>query len=371
MKKQIVFALLGSLPFAALAEAVMYGQIRNSVSTAQTKIKGTSGTEKSAVTTKINDHASRIGFKGSEKLGDSLKVIWQVEQGIGMLRQNGGSWASRDSFVGLEGGFGKLRAGRISNPLNGMDRHDVWLAHYAALGLKVNTRTAKRKISVRYDTPEFAGFDAAVQYTPRDNANPADAGIHASPTRAELDAGLNYKNGGFYAQVGYNMKKNSYTVGGKRKDAHSGRVAAGYEAGKAYLGGSVQHTRGYETGNEYLALFTGDVGSYNGVSLSGDPGKREGVKVTDAAVTATYAAGNWQPQISYAHGWAAKGMESGNVLVDKFDQIIIGADYKFSKRTSLRNQVGHLRTGSKTRLGNGQTGRIEQTAAQVALHHRF
>ncbi|WP_373746104.1 porin [Neisseria dentiae] len=372
MKNKIIFALLAALPIGAAAESAIYGQIRNSVSTGQVKIKGTAGTEKSATATTINDHSSRIGFKGSEKLGGNLKAIWQVESRIGMLEGNG-RWASRDTFVGLDGSFGKLRVGRISNPLNAMDKHDFWLAQSPALGLKMNTRTAKRKVSARYDTPEFGGLTAGIQYTPRDNANPSDAGIHAQPSREELDAGLDYKNktSGVYAQLGYNIKKNSHTRNGSLKDGHAVRLAAGYDGKKLFIGGALQHTRGFENGNQYLGYFTDGFNTYNGFTVNSDPAKAEGVKATDAAISASYKTGNWVPKISYAHGWPAKGLQSGSVLVDKFDQVIIGADYVFSKRTSLRNQIGHIRTGNKTRLGNGHTGRVEQTAAQIALHHRF
>ena len=90
------------------------------------QIKGDAGTEKSATSTRINDNTSRIGFKGKEKLSDDLTAIWQLEQRASILGQsNSQKWGNRDSFIGVEGKFGKLRAGNLNNMLNEMDTIDT------------------------------------------------------------------------------------------------------------------------------------------------------------------------------------------------------------------------------------------------------
>ncbi|MDO4907598.1 porin [Neisseria sp.] len=372
MKKSIVAVAVMGVSFPAAAEVSLYGQIRTTVSVAQTQIKGAAGTEKSHTETKINDNTSRLGFKGSERLGGDMKAIWQVEQRISTVGDNNGRWGSRDSFIGLEGRFGKIRAGNMNNQLNEMDTIDSWIYGNNALGLGIFTRTGSRKVSARYDTPSFAGFSANVQYAPRDNQNPDDKGLHEEPTRAQLDTGLNYEADKYFVKLGYNLRKNNYSDnGGKTKDAHIGRLETAYDGSKLFLGAGVQYAKGFETGNRYLARFTNDFNTYNGSSITSGSAKSESVKVVDAAVTAGYKAGNWRPKISYAHGWAAKGVNSGDVLVDKFDQIIVGSDYRFSKRTAVRGQVAHMRVGGKTRLTADTSGKVEQTAAQLGLHHRF
>ncbi len=369
MKKHLALFTLAVLPAFAAAEVKMYGQIKSGIATGQVKISGSNGTEKSATATEIVDNTSRFGFKGSEKLSDDLKAIWQVEQRISVIDARTG-WATRDSFVGLEGNFGKIRAGNISNQLNWMDNIDPWMYSNNALGLGVFTRTGNRKASVRYDTPKIAGFDANIQIAPRDNQNPDDRYTHSQPEQTQYDAGLNYSNQGYFVQLGYNMRKNRYQdENGAYKDSHVGRLLAGYDKGNLFLGAGVQHAKGYESGNDYIRYFTNGFNTYDGASIRQD--KSEAVKVTDAALTATYRIGNLKPQITYAHGWAAKGVNSGDLLVDKFDQLILGGDYRFSKQTSARLNLAHIRVGSKTRLSNGHTGKIQQTAAQLGLHHRF
>ena len=85
MKKILITLTAAALPFAASAEVVLYGQVKSTITFGQVKIIGSEGTEKSATATRINDNTSRIGFKGSEKLSDDLKAIWQVEQRTSIL----------------------------------------------------------------------------------------------------------------------------------------------------------------------------------------------------------------------------------------------------------------------------------------------
>lgn len=80
MQKTILVLACAAFSCSAYADVTLYGQIKSSISTGQVKIKGSAGTEKNAAATRINDNASRIGFKGSEKLSDDLTAIWQLEQ---------------------------------------------------------------------------------------------------------------------------------------------------------------------------------------------------------------------------------------------------------------------------------------------------
>ena len=58
---------------------------------------------------------SRLGFRGSEDLGDGLRAVFTIEQGfapdVGTLNQGGRAWG-RQSFVGLSGSWGSLTLGR-------------------------------------------------------------------------------------------------------------------------------------------------------------------------------------------------------------------------------------------------------------------
>lgn len=368
MQKTILALTCAAFSCGVYADVTLYGQIKSSVSNSQVKIKGDSGTEKSATSTRINDNTSRIGFKGKEKLSDDLTAIWQLEQRASILGQsNSQKWGNRDSFIGVEGSFGKLRAGNLNNMLNEMDTIDTWMWSHTATGLGVFTRTGSRNVSVRYDSPSLSGFQFNAQYAPRDNQNPEDKYTHAEPGRDQYTAGVSYSNPEFFTKLAYNLRKNRVGT----EDGHIVRLETAYDANNIFLGLGAQYAKANESANTYLANFTDGFNTYNGSDITKDAGKEEAVKVIDAAVTAGYNFGNWRPRITYAHGWPAKGVNSGEKLVDKFDQVIVGGDYRFSKRTSARGQVGYLRVGNKTRLTATDKGKVEQTAASLGLHHRF
>lgn len=145
MQKKLVLLALAGLSFNAAADVTLYGRVKSSVSTGQVKISGDSGVEKSATATKINDNTSRLGFRGKEKLSDDLSAIWQVESRVSVLGDKpNDTFGNRDSFIGVEGKYGKLRAGNLNNMLNEMDTIDNWMWSNSALGLSAYTRTGAR-----------------------------------------------------------------------------------------------------------------------------------------------------------------------------------------------------------------------------------
>lgn len=374
MKKAVLALTIAALPFAASAEVVLYGQIKSSITTGQVKIKGGEGVEKSATSTTINDNTSRIGFKGSEKLSDDLKLIWQVEQRTSILGEaNSQRFGNRDSFIGLEGNFGKVRVGNMNNFINEMDTIDPWLYRsQASLGLGIYTRTGIRTTSVRYDSPSAGGFKVSASYAPRDNRNTADRYIHSTPSREQYTAALIYGKDGFNANLAYGHYKGAYTDNsGKTKAAQIAKLESYYDKNNLFVGVGAQYAKGFENGNTYLAYFTDGFNNYRGSSIVADSGKTEAVKVADANITLGYTFGNITPRISYVHGWPAKGVNSGEKLVDKFDQVVVGGEYKFSKRTLMRAQLGYLKLGSKTRLTPTQTGSVEQRTALLGMVHKF
>ena len=352
MKKTLIALTLAALPVASMADVILYGQIKAGVEVAQTKVTVGGKTTKDHATTEIADFGSRIGFKGSESLGSGLNAIWQVENDISVA--GGGNWAGRDSFIGLDGNFGKVRAGRLSTQLNDMDTLDPWEYSNNALGLGVYTRTGERVVSVRYDTPNFAGFSANVQFTPRDNQSNTGRDDAGRSDTSAYYAGLNYENSGFFAQYGAGYSPSSYTaLSGQSKSGQVLRLEGGYDANNLFVGVGVQYGKGWETSNDYMAALGYDAGV----------GADTGVETTEAAVTAAYRFGNVTPRVSYAHGWESK-IAGDKVAGSKYDQVVLGADYDFSKRTTAMVSAGWLRAGKS----NDKT---ETTAGLVGVRHKF
>ena len=103
-----------SLPVLAAdnSTVTIYGRVN--VSLEQTEIKNNPAGDVSK--TEVVDNSSRIGFRGKEELGDNFAAIFQVESRVRADR-GGDTWASRDSFVGPQGGFGTIRLGRTIGPV--------------------------------------------------------------------------------------------------------------------------------------------------------------------------------------------------------------------------------------------------------------
>ena len=135
--------------------------------------------------TAIADFGSRIGFKGHENLGNGLNAIWKVEQKTSVAGTDSG-WGNRQAYIGLETTAGTFRAGKIGTQLDDMDKTDAWEYNNRALGLGIFTRTGQKVLSVRYDSPVFAGFSANVQFSPRDNKVNAVRGVGAGTRKCAL-----------------------------------------------------------------------------------------------------------------------------------------------------------------------------------------
>ena len=375
MKKSLIALTLAALPVAAMADVTLYGQVKAGVEVSKVKLGEQTaaklGQEKSSKTaTEIADFGSRIGFKGHEHLGNNLNAIWQVEQNTSIA---GGDkeWASRESFIGLEGGFGKVRAGKLNSTVkDSSDNVDQWESSNGALNMSVFTRVDERAVSVRYDSPVFSGFSASVQYTPRDNANPSDKYTHNDATRDTYYAGLNYENSGFFGQYAGGFRKNAVS----EKDGHVHRLVGGYDANNLFVSVAGQYAKNWETLGDYAqaqsngvvtsamrATGTNASNVVFGTAAGLDSRPAETIEV---AATAAYRAGNVTPRVSYAHGFKAK-VDGEKLKGTQYDQVIVGADYDFSKRTTALVSAGWLR--------GAESGphKVETISGLVGLRHKF
>ena len=113
MKKRfLAIAIAAGLasPFAANADATVFGKVNLSVGMVDT---GTGGSDN----WQVRSHASRLGFKGSEDLGNGLTAKFHIEYGINPDAASGDGISARNQFLGLKGGFGEVRVGKHDTPL--------------------------------------------------------------------------------------------------------------------------------------------------------------------------------------------------------------------------------------------------------------
>lgn len=390
MRKKLTALVLSALPLAAVADVSLYGEIKAGVEgrnyqlqlTEQpSKAQGQTNNQvkvtkaKSRIRTKISDFGSFIGFKGSEDLGDGLKAVWQLEQDVSVAGGGATQWGNRESFIGLAGEFGTLRAGRVANQFDDASQAiDPWDSNNdVASQLGIFKRHDDMPVSVRYDSPDFSGFSGSVQFVPIQNSKSAYTPAHfvadsqgkitrvpavvGKPGSDVYYAGLNYKNGGFAGNYAFKYAKHA-NVGRDAFELFLLGSGSDQAKGTDPLKNHQVHrlTGGYEEGGLNLAL-----AAQLDLSENADKTKNS---TTEIAATASYRFGNAVPRISYAHGFdfIERGKKGENT---SYDQIIAGVDYDFSKRTSA------IVSGAWLKRNTGIGNYTQINAASVGLRHKF
>lgn len=116
-KKLVALAVAGVLitPLAAQAAVEVYGIA--SVSADFNKNDDTTAGN-SDTSFSVSSNSSRLGFRGDDDLGGGMKAMWQIESGVNFDdgKNTPTTLASRDTYVGLAGGFGTVMAGYLSTP---------------------------------------------------------------------------------------------------------------------------------------------------------------------------------------------------------------------------------------------------------------
>ena len=146
----------------------------------------------------IQTSNSRLGFRGERRVVGGMKAIWQIEetvnfedpddvasndptgQGNGGVSSNDVVFATRNSFVGLTGGFGTVKLGNMDtiykeygDTLNmfGVKSGNFTSASnmlsHIGIGSNGLARFHERSPnSIQYETPRFAGVTVGAQYMP-------------------------------------------------------------------------------------------------------------------------------------------------------------------------------------------------------------
>lgn len=134
---------------------------------------------------------SRLGFRGTEDLGDGLKAVFTLEMGIGAdsgtLNQGGRAWG-RQAFVGLQGGWGTLSLGRQYSMLfrSQTDADILGPAMFGSGSLDSYLPNARVDNAIAY-RGQFNGFTIGATWSPgRDavNAGPSPSGTNCAGENA-------------------------------------------------------------------------------------------------------------------------------------------------------------------------------------------
>lgn len=236
-KKLIALAVAGACvaPAAMAGPVVLYGRVYETLESVNAK--SGDGAAEVPRRTRVSDQASLLGVRGTEDLGGGLKAFFQLETAF-KPDQNDSAFATRNSGVGLEGGWGSFVMGRWDMPYKvATFPIDVWgdltLGGITGVGHDQGNFDRRDQNVLQYWSPNFAGFAFKLAATANEGKtsganpkNPHDTGANVTYTRGPLYAFLAYED----------HKDPSATV--DKEHAWSGGVA--YSFGPIKLGGDYE-----------------------------------------------------------------------------------------------------------------------------------
>jgi predicted porin len=304
---------------------------------------------------------NRLGFKGTEDLGNGIKAVYTLEAGYAAdtgEHAQGGRLFGRQAFVGLTGGFGTAIAGRLYAPhytlLSTIDPFKAgtigMYRNVFAAGVTVGGENLFDPVrvdnAVAYVSPSVSGFTLTAAYSnnallQENAANSGDNRVYALMPR--------YTNGPI--DIGLNIHRI------KSKDNHGAvnitnyALAASYDFQVARLGAFYDQ-------NKWKDYFSSN----------------DDLKLKSWMLGVTVPFGNHALLASYNQ--SKLSTDSGNA---KARQWALGYTYTFSKRTSMYAAIADLKNDKKhgvylrtASMGDGSNnGNGYQNGLQIGLRHTF
>lgn len=246
-KKIIALAVAGLVSGAAFAQSnvTVYG-----IADAAFQYSSSSYVNGVKSQSAINDggqDGSRVGFKGTEDLGNGLKAFFQLEQRFHLdttenSDDNSTGLGQRNSNVGLMGSWGTIKAGSfgsVHDDYNGYSEAGGmgWGNGAIAMLATVDARNAVEYISPNFSGLEFKlGFSTQYQNAVEDETiDDADENLRAYFLSAA------YANGGLKAALTYDRAKFQSEAPGTNS-ASEWLIGGSYNFGPVMLGAGYDRT---------------------------------------------------------------------------------------------------------------------------------
>lgn len=301
---------------------------------------------------------SRLGFKGSEDLGNGLSALFVLENGFqgdtGAAGQ-GGLLFGRQAFVGLRSGFGTVLVGRQYTPQYLVVVFaDPFGSGYVADSKNIIATSgdslSRMDNTVKYLSPTVAGFTAELAAAPGEVAGDRAAG-------RQLSGSIAYAKGPLQIRVGHHDRNNDTATLKNTENGRNTVVAAVYDFGvvKAHALYGVNHG----LNSSVLRNTANPYGRSVAPVASTDS--------RDTLVGLTVPFGPHTFLASYLH------KDDHTALDQDARQLAVGYLYALSKRTSAYAVYAHIdnRNGAGYTAGNASDPGSGNRAASVGISHAF
>jgi predicted porin len=327
-KKIAIASLLMAASSVALSQPTVYGRLDLGHNT--TKTTTPTGVTKNVQTAGAQNGAtgSRLGFRGSEDLGNGLKAGFQYE--INILADNGETPTTRVSNLSLAGNFGTVTIGtqyNVFDPIVGVGAN---VGLHTSRFIKVSGISSD---AISYQTPTISGLSAGVLASSQKNTV---NGIIQNKSSEATIINVRYSNGPLNVIVGGLTDSKTYTANNVYTTNSNTAIRASYNFG---------------TVAPYVII--GNNKEVTNVSTRKESGYEIGTGVTVEKTLLYASIGDADVKVNGITNTTVKGWK-------------VGANYNFSKRTYAYAAV--MSQQDKNQAGS-QTRKVDQT--RVGLVHFF
>lgn len=399
-KSLIAIAALGAFAGSAMAaDITISGRIDTGLNFHDREVKelGVTTVDENTFQMKTGQYSgSRITIKGSEDLGNGMKVGFILENGFdsdnGDLAQDGKIFG-REAIVYLEGDFGHFSMGREGALSSGVGSYNVvwgfspwgtgWGDYANPKGQFMVGDRDRFNNTLTYRSPEFAGVQVYAQYS---LAADADEDDQSTKNKRYAGLGATYKLGAFSTGIVVDTIMNKSTEA-NTEDSLGVSWGASYDFGVTKPMILVQYGKNENKlggfGVSDLYYFHDGIRNLTNEGLTG-------YGVTLGAITPLLG-GNLYTSVSYTDGEFDGDATSQRLNMGKWDSstrvydgdiqrwgIAVGYDYPLSKRTKLYGFAAYNEGEIKGNQAGGlerdpTSGKLEQTdiEAGVGLIHYF
>ena len=413
--KKILAVVLGTMAVSSFADVTLYGRVSAAVENDQFP----TSTQSQPGTTSIQDYGSYFGIRGTDQVYGQTAVVWQVEQflnitsGEAYQSTSGSNWtpgnphnasggaangnpttgtnvlASSDSYIGLQGGWGRVRIGNLSNTYRtNTGAIDVFNGANANAMGTYDRFMAVLPQAIRFDTPTWSNFSAAAYVSMNSDGNYNTGGANGNGMDQADDQngynntpiygfGLFYNPGNFSAtwntqvqqNVGvYQCSTGSCYGGGPANaagtsptvyaqqgiNAYSSRLELSYNNPDSWFAGvGAQISQGYgyqsQAGNgnmQNLWVNNAAIGNVNSQYQSTNQNgwtalNTANLGTSEIGATVGWHINNWTPKVGYVmgsnmmNGGSPWDLVAGNNQIGAtgYQQVVAELDWNITPRT--------------------------------------
>ncbi|MFN8770276.1 MAG: porin [Neisseriaceae bacterium] len=363
---KVLFVTLSSISALSFADVSLYGKVAVGLENDQFQNNTIPGGGS------VQDYGSYFGIRGVDPVYGENAVIWQVEQyldissgqsyysntGYGMVvpfpnanlnsnniptnwngyvKNDMNTLASSETYLGLQGAWGRFRMGNLSNYMrSNMGNTNMFNCANGINCLGVFTRTSRLiPTSIRYDSPVFGGFNISAGYGFNTNGgtgisginafNTFNSGLNGSYSGGIISGGIGWTNGNWQANLGTMIwqQVGNYATGANGltncsgigtsttcfpNSTYSNAYASTFEVGYNDPDGLIANV-GFQITSGMAWSGWAVSGGTLGVTYS--PGyqavaqqlfENAQLQTQEIAVSLGYHLGPWTPKIGYAYG---------------------------------------------------------------------